>query len=324
MLQAYNIEVVFIISEMDQSKYVSFSRSFDDQMRRNERIFKKMFKESGVGHQYSDTDSDEERARAHVNKKAVKRWRKKKQLQHAEEQQKLAMVPLEPGDNVHKQSLGDNLLLIGDTSMGEKPPTESGSYIQAYTTYTRESRAKSADSRATSAFNKSIMKGIDPVTYEEWVSTKHSIRGVANSSAITNASATRNKRTLQLTKQIDYNTWLAAANKRINKEHLQRKRNEKYEKDFKEWIQELKDEVGTYEYWKRKKEEQINKEKELQKHKKREEERRASESERRKSLAKDIYKHWAVNKELSQLQKEEQKLRKEKERLVKLKENKGR
>lgn len=282
-----------------------------------------MFKESGVAHQCSDTDSDEERAREHANRKAIKRWNKKKEMQENMEKDKKAKTPSYPTDETRKQCVGE-LLLIGDTSIGNAPTTHSDSYIRAYQTYKQESRAKSVasskvESRSKSAVSiRSAASAIDPQTYDDWVATKPDRRRT------TSVVAKRPEQRTRLVKQMDYQTWLEAANKRINKQVCQKKKEDKYGRDFKEWIQELKEEVGTFEYWKRRKEEQIAKEKQLAKRKQMQEQHKYSETQGRKKLVKDIYKHWAVNKEMVKLKEEEQKLQKEKERLMNLHQNRKR
>ncbi|XP_067933349.1 trichohyalin-like [Watersipora subatra] len=281
------------------------TRSFDDQMKRNERIFKRMFKESGVLRECSDTDSEEERARQHANKKAVKRWNKKHDQQRREERKKLS-VSAYSSRKAKIEGLGE-LLQIGDTSQGHLPETNPEKYIRAYQTYKDSSEAVNLKSYGVSF--------LDPVSYEQWVATKPNQVPVKK-------TAETNDHKSHLVKKIDYQTWLDSASKRISKQMRLQKNEEKQKKDFEEWIQQLKQEVGTDDYWKRCREERMAKERLIKRKQREEEQRKQTESEKRRELAKDIYRHWAISKERSKLQQEENKLLKEKERLKQLRSDK--
>lgn len=283
-------------------------------MKRNERIFKKMFKESGVVDHSSDTDSEEESIRQFANRKAVKRWEKRKEIQKRNERLKERYTPSYPTGRTRDQCLGE-LLMIGDTTTGEVSASNSNTYINAYQTYRRDQRSKSALSAVPTSRHGSN-KSIDPVTYEEWIYSKPTHK-VQNKNEQPSTEICRNR----LKKKIDYQTWVERANQQLKKQIMQRKTEEKQKKEFNEWIQELKTEFGTYNYWKRRKEEQIRKEKQLEIKKQEEMSRKMMEKEKRQELAKDIYKRWVVGKELRELKLEEKQLEKERHKLRKLKNN---
>ena len=278
-----------------------------------------MFKASGAAHQLSDTDSEDERERAYVNKRAVKRWNKKKELQKQDEQKKNSKAPSQPTDKTKKETVG-GILLIGDTSQGKPPANPPETYIRAYQSYKQQTETAGVPTTQRHSRTKSAPLGqknreIDPITYEEWVSGKPCQN-------VSQTSEENKEHKPKLVKRIDYKTWLDAANKKINKQIALQKKEEKQKQEFKEWIQELKDEVGTFEYWKRRKEEQIAREKKARAKRLEDLKQKSLEATTRKELAKDIYKHWSVSKEKSTLQQEQNKLKKEKERLKKAREAK--
>lgn len=288
------------------SERLHLCRSFDDQMKRNERIFRKMCKESGVAHQDSDTDSDEEMVRKYANKKAVQRWTKKKQLQKQQEQDKKRITPSYPTDDSRKQCLGE-LLMIGDTSRGAMTENDPASYMKAYQSYKHEGRSKSAVSTGSKV-------GVsDPMTYEEWCDMKPE----ANPPTTTNDKTIIRKQ--ELKKRIEYEAWLQAANKRIQKQISEQRREEKQKRDFDNWIRDLKEEVGTFDYWKRRKQEQEEKEKKIAEMRRREEARKVVEKSKRKELAQEIYRHWVVDKEMRKIEQEEKRLQLENKKLQQMK-----
>lgn len=278
-------------------------------MRRNERIFKRMFKESGVAYQDSDTDSDEERARTHANNKAVNRWKKRKQLQKQEEKQKRAITPSYPTDDSRKECLGE-LLMIGDTSIGDAKTAQADTYLTAYKNYKQGPKATST--ALSTKQEKKVTIQIDPISYDEWVSTRPTTARVQTQPK----KQTQKK---ELTKHIDYQSWLSAANKRLSKQAKAIRKEAKQKHDFEVWIAELKEEVGTYDYWKRNKEEQLRRERAVVERRREEERRKVEEKEKKRELARDIYKHWVIEKDLAKIKQEEMKLKKERERLKELK-----
>ena len=284
-------------------------RSFDDQMKRNERIFRKMCKESGLADNESDTDSEEEMVRQYANKRAVHRWTKKKQLQKQQELEKKRITPTYPTDESRKQCLGE-LLMIGDTSKGRVTVSDPQTYSGAYKSYRKECRAKSAPTVSQAALS-------EPITYEEWLDMKPE----PESTDAQPEKLSVQKR--ELKKQIDYESWLNSANKRLNKQLSEQKKEAKQKKDFEKWVRELKDEFGTFDYWRRQKQEQQDKQHKINEARRQEEQRKAAEKEKRKELAQEIYHHWVYEKEMRKIKQEERKLQQENQRLSELRQRKN-
>lgn len=272
-----------------------------------------MFKQSGAVHDLSDTDSEEEREREHANDKAFKIWSKKKKLHEEAERGKQSLVPSQPLDKKTQGECLGELLMIGDTSLGQLTPTNPDLYLTAYQTHRQSTRYSSAASTKSRTVN-----DLDPLTYEEWVDRRPIAQNIESQGGTKPQSNTINKR--QLTKHIDYKTWLNEANKRISKQVKLQRKEEKHKRDFEVWINELKEEVGTYDYWKRRKDEQLAKERQTRLRKQEEQKRKTADAAAKKrELAKDIYKHWSTSKDMKTIEQEEKRLQQEIDRLNKLK-----
>lgn len=275
-------------------------------MKRNERIFKKRFKESGLNTSDSDSDSETEAERKRLNQRAFNKWVQRKENQRENDSVTLST----PASQNRGQCLG-SLMMVGDTSRGNISGEDNSHNIYAFKEYKRHHRAQSAPANKQS---------IDPETYEDWLN-KRAL--TAHKTEISNTQRPQTTEKMKLKKKIDYQVWLERANKRLAEDLKVRQKEEQQKKDFEEWIQEIKDEVGTYDYWKRNKEAKLREERKLLRMKQEKQQRKAmEETENKKMLSKQLYVDWVLKKEMKMLQQEEERLREETNRLKSVKESK--
>lgn len=277
-------------------------------MKRNERIFKKMFKESGATASESDSDDEETEAeRRRMNQQAYNKWVHKKESQRHDELNKRSLQPASSTNHNKVQCLGP-LMMIGDTSRGAITREDNSKYMYAYKDYKKWSRASSAPVRKLS---------IDPETYEDWMDRVNLVTPEATKKETQRPKSTNR---IQLKKKIEYHVWLAKADKQLAEDIRIRRKEEKQKKDFENWIQEIKDEVGTFDYWKKNKEAKLNEERRILRIKQDKQQRKEQEErEQKKALSKQIYLDWVLKKEMIMLQQEEQRLKEETNKLKQMK-----